>query len=160
MPDNLTLCLGLDRVAVTQYHKYNFNSFCRFNDAYLGANSSGIFTLDSGDLDDTEEIEAFFELVTSDWGIPNQKRIRSMYISLEANSDLQITLYDDEENQRTYVIEPIHLLNKQHTAKVIIGRDGKGTYWMLRIDNINGSDFSIDRIQVVPVVLGKKPSLT
>lgn len=160
MPEYLGLCLAFERVAPTQYRGYNFNSFCKFNGAYLGSNENGIFTLDSGDLDDTAEIEAFFELVTSDWGIPNQKRIRSMYLSYETNSDLQLTIYDDEGNQRTYLLEPIHLSNKQHTQKVSIGRDGKGTYWMVRIDNINGSDFSVDRIQVVPVILGKKPSGT
>lgn len=160
MGDNLTLCLGLERVAPTQYLKYNFNSMCKFGDAYLGANSSGLFTLDDGDLDGSDEIEAFFELVTSDWGIPNQKRIRSMYVSFESNSDIQITVRDDEENERIYILEPIHIDNKQHTQKVTIGRDGKGTYWMIRIDNINGSDFSIDRIEVIPIILGKKPSAT
>ena len=160
MPEYLGLCLSFERVAPTQYRGYNFNSFCKFGDAYIGANSSGIFTLDSGDLDGSTEIEAFFEPVTSDWGIPNQKRIRSMYVSGEFDSDIQLTVYDDEENERIYTLEPIHFSNKQHTQKVGIGRDGKGTYWMVRIDNVNGSDFSIDRIQVVPIILGQKPSAT
>jgi len=160
MPEHLGLCVAFERIAPTQYRGYNFNSFCKFGNAYLGANSSGIFTLDSGDQDNTSEIEAFFELATSDWGIPSQKRIRKMYVSGEFDSDIQLAVYDDEDNERIFILEPIHLSNKQHTQKVTIGRDGKGTYWMVRIDNINGSDFSIDRIQVIPVILGKKPSGT
>jgi hypothetical protein len=160
MPEYLSLCLGLERVAPTQYRNYNFNSMTKFGDVYLGANSSGLFALDSGDLDATDDIEAFFELVTSDWGVPNQKRIRKMHISYETNGDLMLTVKDDDGNQRNYMIDPIHLANKQHTVEVPIGRDGKGAYWMIRIDNVNGSDFSIDRIQVVPVVLGGKPSGT
>lgn len=160
MPEYLGLCLGLEKVAPTQYRSYNFNSMCKFGDIHLGANGSGIFILDSGDLDATDDIEAFFELVTSDWGIPNPKRIRSLYVSYETNGNLMLTLKDDDGNQRNYMLDPIHLANKQHTAKVTIGRDGRGAYWMVRIDNVNGSDFSVDRIQAVPIVLGKKPSGT
>ena len=160
MPNYLGLCLALERVAPTQYQNYNFNSMCKFGDVYLGANSSGIFVLDSGDLDDTLEIEAFFELLTSDWGIINQKRIRSIIISLESNGELLLTVSDDDGNSRDFIIDPIFPSNKQHVVKVAIGRDGKGTYWMVRIDNINGSDFSIDKIQAVPIILGVKPSMT
>lgn len=160
MPEYLGLCLALERVAPTQYRNYNFNSMCKFGDVYLGAGESGIFTLDDGDLDDTDAIEAFFELVTSDWGIPTQKRIRSLYISYETNGDLILSVFDDDNNERNYMLEPLYASNKQYTQKVAIGRDGKGTYWMIRIENINGVDFSIDKIQAVPIILGKKPSAT
>lgn len=159
MPDYLGLCLQLDRTALSQYANWNFNSMCKFGDKYLGANENGIFELDSGDLDNTEQIESFFELVTSEWGLGDfQKRIRSIYIGYETNGNLQLTVKDDDNNERQYVLKPNHTLNKQHSVKLAGTRDGKGRFWMLRIDNLNGADFSVDRISVVPVVLNRKPS--
>ncbi len=158
MSDLLGLCLQLDRLALSQYANFNFNSMCKFGDTYLGADENGIFELETGDLDDTETIEAFFELVTSDWGIQNQKRIRSLYIGYESDGNLLVTWKDDDDNERSYVLKPNHIPNKQHSAKIPGARDGKGRYWMLRIDNMDGADFSIDRVDVTPVVLGSKPS--
>ena len=158
MADYLSLCLQLERLAVSQYANYNFNSMTRFNDQYLGANENGIFRLDNGHLDGTSQITAFFELMTSDWGIENQKRIRSIYVGYETNGQLSLKVKDDDENEREYILEPNHLDSLQHGAKLPGDRGGKGRYWMIRVDNINGADFSIDSIRILPVVLGRKPS--
>lgn len=158
MPDYLGLCLQLEISALSQYANYNFNSMCKFNGAYLGANESGIFTLDSGGLDDTTDIEAFFELITSDWGMEHQKRIRSLYVGYETNGNLMLTVKDDDGNQREYLLEPNHVDNQQHSSKLPGDRNGKGRYWMFRVDNVNGSDFSVDSIKVLPVILNRKPS--
>jgi hypothetical protein len=124
---------------------------------YYGSKSGGTYEL-SGDSDNGEPIEAFFELITSDWGIPNQKRIRLFYVGYETDGFLTLTVRDDEGREFLYTLEPIHVPNLQHGIKVYGTRDLKGRYWMLRIDNVNGSDFSIDNIQVLPVVLSMKPS--
>lgn len=158
MADYLGLCLQLERMAVSQYANYNFNSMTKFNGQYLGANENGIFRLDNGDLDGTSKIPAFFELLTSDWGIENQKRIRTIYVGYETNGQLVLKVKDDDNNEREYILEPNHLDNSQHGAKLPGDRGGKGRYWMIRVDNMNGADFSIDNIRILPVVLGKKPS--
>ena len=158
MADYLGLCLQLDRMAVSQYANWNFNSMTEFNGRYLGANENGIFVLADGDLDGTSEIPAFFELLTSDWGIENQKRVRSMYVGYETNGRLKFTVKDDDGNDTEYILEANHLDNAQHGAKLPGSRKSKGRYWMLRIDNMNGADFSVDNIRILPVILGKKPS--
>ena len=83
MPDRLGVCLQLDRLAASQYAGWNFNSMCKFGDKYLGADENGVFTLDEGDYDNDELIPAFFELLTSDYGTRNPKKIRSMYFGYE-----------------------------------------------------------------------------
>jgi hypothetical protein len=163
MPDYLGLVLQLTGLRPSQYGNYNFNSMCKFGDTYLGANESGIFEIDSTEFDNTadgtgDDIESFFELLTTDFGIANPKRIRSLYFGYEADGNLLITVYDDDNNERHYILEPNHIPNKQSSAKVSIGRDGKGRYYTFRIDNISGADFSIDNIEVVPVILNRKPS--
>jgi hypothetical protein len=131
---------------------------CKFGDKYLGANGNGIFELNSGEFDDGDLIEAIFELLTTDLGSTHQKRIRSMYFGYEADGDLLIIVYDDDSNQRNYILSPNHADNEQASAKVSIGRDGKGRYWTFRIENISGADFSIDSIELVPIILNRKQS--
>jgi hypothetical protein len=143
MPDYLGCCLELTGSRFSQYAGWNFNSMCKFGDVHLGADENGIHILSSGDRDDTERIRSFFVLFISDWGIENQKRIRSIYIGYETDGRLMLTVKDDDDNEREYLLSPIHLDNQQHSAKLLGDRNGKGRYWMMRIDNLDGSDFSI-----------------
>lgn len=158
MADCLGLCIELTGSRVSQYEGYDFNSMAKFGDVYLGAGDSGIMILDSGHLDGTTKIEAFFELPTSDFGSEAQKRIRTVHLGGETNGELMLTVKDDDGNERSFLAEPNHSGNQQHTIKVPIGRNGKGRYWMLRIENVNGSDFSIDSISILPILMGRKPA--
>lgn len=155
MSDKLTLNINLSSMAVTQYCEYDFNSFCKIGNKYFGASESGIFEL-TGDDDAGTDIDAFFELIVSDWGISNVKRIRTAYIGGEADGALKLTLKDDEDNLRVYTIN-LTSGSKQSSAKVSIGRDGVGRYWQIRIDNTNGGYFAIDFIEVLAIILGRKP---
>jgi hypothetical protein len=154
----LGLCVELTGARASQYVGYDFNSMCRFGDVYLGAGDDGLMVLDSGQLDAGEKIDAFFELPTSDFGIENQKRLRSAYLGCETNGELMLTIKDDDGTERSYLVSPIHSGNHQHMIKVGIGRNGKGRYWMMRIDNVNGADFSIDSLTIVPIVLNRRPA--
>ena len=155
----LTLCLNLEGLQHSQWANWDFNSMAKVGDKYVGASENGIYEIDTGGHDDGAPIEAFFELPTSDWGVSFQKRIRSFYVGYETDGgDLALTARDDEGRERTYLLKANHSGNLQHGAKVFGARDCKGRYWMIRIDNINGTDFSIDHIEVVPVILGRKPS--
>lgn len=158
MADCLGLCVELSGSRASQYAGYNFNSMCRFGEVYLGADDNGIAVLDSGHLDRTAKVEAFFELPTTDFGSDLQKRIRKAYIGGETNGELMLTVKDDDGNERSFVITPSHSGNQQHTMAVPIGRGGKGRYWMLRIDNVNGSDFSVDSMSVLPILMARKPA--
>ena len=155
MSDKLTLSLNLVNMAVTQFCNYDFNSFCKIGDKYFGANDSGIFEL-TGNDDAGSNIGAFFELVLSDFGISNMKRIRSLYVGGESDGSLTVTLKDDENNSRTYNLN-LTSGNKQSSGKVPVGRDGRGRYWQVRIDNVSGAYFAIDSIKALAVILGRKP---
>lgn len=155
----MTLCLALEGQQLSQFGNYDFNSLCRFGDKTFGADANGIFELDSGDLDSTAKIEAFFELPISDWGAGNQKRIRSIHLGMRASGELLLTLTDDNGRDHQYTAVPTQLSLKTHDVRVTAGRNnGKGRYWQIRIDNIDGVDFTIDSITVYPVILGNRPA--
>ena len=155
--DRLGICLSLEKIAPSQYGNYNFNSFCKFGDRYLGANEDGIFVLGEDDLDNLVQIEAFFRLLTTDFGLPSQKRIRSVHVGFETDGTLKITVGTDEENEVETELVAVNRTNKQHSQKVPIGRDLKGRYWELEIRNVDGADFSVDSIIAYPIILGNKP---
>jgi len=155
----LGLCMELSLLAPTQYANYNFDSMCKFGDIYLGCNELGIFTLD-GETDSNVHIDAFFELLLTDFGIPNQKRIRKAYLGYEASGSLVLEVKDDDNNIRRYTVESALGNQRQHGVRVPVGRDGKGRHWAFRVENVAGCDFSVDSIDVLVAVLGKKSGKT
>ena len=155
MSEKFALSINLSNLAVTQFCNYNFNSFCRIGDKYFGASNSGIFEL-TGEDDTGTSIEAFFELLVSDFGISNVKRIRKLYIGYETKSDLIVTVKDNDDNERTYTLSYLDY-DRQNGSQVNIGRDGLGRYWQVRIDNTSGCYFAIDSIELLLTVLGRKP---
>ena len=147
----LTMHINLINKALAQFTNFNFNSYCHFCGKYLGANSDGIFEL-TGETDNGSHIKAMFEPVMTDFGISHPKRMRFVYIGMETYGDLSITCMPEGEDSKTYTIEQGH--DGQQRRRVAIGRDnGYGHYWTFRIENRDGCDFSVDSIDILPVVL-------
>ena len=157
-PEYLGIALRLNNLAVSQYCRYDFDSMVKCWDIYLGAGEEGLFTLEDADTDDGVEIDAIIEFPTTDFGISHQKRIRSLYVGYETGGDMTLTLSNDEDNERVYTLTPINASNKQHGSKVKVNRDGKGRYWTVRIENVDGCDFSLNMIEAIITILARKPS--
>ena len=153
--EKLTLAMNLSNFATTQYCNYNFNSFAKIGNNYIGASDAGLFIL-GGDKDAGSDIDAFFELITSDFGATNAKRIRSIHVGFQAKDNLLVTTKDHENNTREYVLSYTHY-DRQGSGKVAVGRDGISRYWSLKIANTNGAYFAGDSIEMIMVILGKKP---
>ena len=149
----LGLTINLRRNALSQYQGYNFNSMCEWNGLYLGANEDGIFTLEDSETDNGTEILSIVETVTTNFDTDHAKRMRKAYIGYEASGNLILKIVVDDEHEHTYFLKPVKKQQLQHKTKVPLGRDLKGDYFMYRIENKNGCDFSIDSLDMVPVTL-------
>lgn len=155
MSDKFCLNVNLSNFAVTQFCQYPFNSFCEIAGKHFGASDDGIFEL-TGNDDAGADIDAFAELILSDFGISNIKKIRSVFVGGEADGKLTLTLKDDEDNSRAYDLR-LTSGSKQSSGKVDVGRDGLGRYWQVRIDNKNGVYFAIDSIELLAIIMGREP---
>lgn len=155
MSNKVAININLSNFAVSQFCEYDYNSFCEIAGKHYGASDAGIFELIGND-DNGSNIDAFFELIISDFGISNIKRIRTAYVGGEADGRLTLTLKDDEDNSRTYDLD-LTAVSKQSSGKVPVGRDGLGRYWQVRVDNTNGVYFAIDNIELLLIILGRKP---
>jgi len=185
----LSIITELTRFAPTQSTILNFNSYALVGNTYMAANSSGIYSLgidtgagggvsggemewggdgevewEDGDVivwDDAAgtPISGYFKLPRTDFGIENEKRLRSMYVGYETDGSLLITITPDEDTTRSqdFTLTGRIDTQKQHSGRIALRRDLRGRYFDFKIANVNGSDFSIDSIKIVITVLGRKP---
>ena len=144
--DRLTICLALNRVAVSQYRNYNFNSMCNFDGVLLGCNEDGLFTLDDGDLDDTEMIDSFFRLGATELGMIEEKAVRALLINGRLDGFLKVSINPDGKGDISSEVIPKRDDLRLIGHKVPMGKDVKGRSLDLKIENIQGADFTITRI--------------
>lgn len=143
--------------ATTQYLNFDFNSMARIGKEFFYASEKGLYKVAgstdifSADSDATEIVESYFEPVTMDFGISNQKRLRAVYIGYEADGDLILKIHTELSPEQEYTIPAS--TNNQHARKVSINRSLKGRYWTFQIYS-NGVTFAIDHIQVLPIIRG------
>jgi len=148
---NVTLQTNLKaKNATTQFLNCPFESIAKFNHEILVASEDGLF-LQNGNLDDTDNINSYFEIITTDFGVPNIKRLRFLYLSYEASEDLKLTVSTEQEVSDTYTI-PARLFGQQG-YRLPVSRKLYGRYWTLKISNLTGSDFSFDEIKALLTVL-------
>ena len=149
----LGLCINLRGNAISQYQGFDFNSMCEFQGQFLGANEDGIYSLDDADNDQGTAILSILETYTTNFNVDNAKRMRKAYIGYETSGNLVLKITVDGEHDHAYFLKPVKKQQLQHKTKVPLGRDLKGDYWMYRIENREGCDFSIDSLDMVAVVL-------
>ena len=153
----LVLDMNLSNQAVTQYSNFDFDAVCVDDqNNVLAGNGNGLFYLEREDSDEAQ-IDAFFLLPLTDFGNENQKRIRSFLIGGETDGELLVSIATDEDLERFFDVVFDKDSLAQSGAKGFGVRSQKGRYWQFKIQNVDGSDFSIDELSVTPVILHTKP---
>lgn len=146
--DYLTIATNLKNQALTQYDNYNFNSIVEFEGKVYGASESGLFTLDDATTDNGAAIDAWFEFWIGDAGAINMKRIRAFHFGGEFTGGLQLEVVNDDGEVSNFDVSVSLVGNQQHGVRVFATRNMMGRYWKMRVFNADGSDFSVDRIDV------------
>ena len=144
--------------ATTQYLNFDFNSMVKFGKQFLCAGDDGLFQLEGTTKifppdDDSTYLttECYFEPVTMDFGISNQKRLRAAYIGYEADGDLILKISTELSSVQSFTLPAT--TSGQHARKVAISRTLKGRYWTFQIYG-SGVVFAVDSIEVLPIVRG------
>ena len=152
--DRLTLCLSLGQAAPSQFGNYNFKGMCKFGDVLLGGNEDGLFTLDSGDRDGTTKIVAHIRTGPTDFGAEEEKRLRRAYVSFRTDGLMRMSVAADGKDDVVQDITPHNTSLDMIHQKVTGGRDIRGKFLDLKLANVEGSDFTINEVKAVLVVLG------
>ncbi|MDX9893853.1 MAG: hypothetical protein RBS34_00305 [Desulfofustis sp.] len=149
----VTIDTNIRLEAPAQYTNYAFDSMCQHPDGfYLGANENGLFLLDGVD-DNGTAIEASFTLPLDDLGSHMHKRLRFLYLGLEGNGDVLVTVSFDELDDTHEITFSIPQEHQQTGLMRPVSRAVFGRYLRLKVENVNGSVFALDSIDVVPIGL-------
>ena len=141
--------LNLKNNAVTQT-SVSFNSMCKFGNVALGCNSSGLYQI-TGYNDHGIEINALMQSGTTDFGVPNQKRFRSIHATGEANGDCKLSLYADGELACELDIVPDN--TGVFDVKVPVSHVHVGRWWSWSFENVDGAFFALYSVSAVITVL-------
>ena len=152
----LTLGFRLQSRAVWQLQDFDFNSFTFFNGVPLAAGAGGIFELDNGDLLDNSVIDSFFQLPSLCLGTDRLKKVRHIDLGYETSGSLKMTVILDDTFSREYTLAPWQREQTEHGNRATLSVDSLGKYLAIRIDNVTGADFSVDRITAVVIASNRR----
>jgi hypothetical protein len=144
-------------ISATEYENYPFNSFAFSNRRYLAASADGIYEL-VGEDDDGVEIDAYVRTGLLDLGTTALKQVIRAYLGYTSDGRLLLKTFTTDGGQK---IERWYELTERtadatREARVKFGKGVKARYWQFEVRNIEGSDFSIDQLQVLPLMLSRR----
>lgn len=149
--------LNLQSRGLSLYENYGFNSFAKFNGVYLGANADGIFALTGAD-DDGAAIDALIRTGITDFGSSEAKRVEYLWLNMRTDGGLQVRCITDDNEDYTYDVDAVRTRAGEGLGNVPV-KPGKGLdarNWQLEITNLDGADFEIGSLEVVPTVFQRK----
>lgn len=153
----LALSMRLSNQAVTQYDGYDYDGACVDQTGQpFGGSESGLFKLEEP-VPDAEVVDAYFKTPVTDFGQENQKRMRALYLGGETDGQVSLSMATDEDGFSDFTVMFDKEDLSQAGAKAYGTRLQKGRYWQFKVANVTGSDFSIDHLSVVPIILAAKP---
>lgn len=117
-----------------------------------GVNSTGIHLLNTGNIDGATAFEKSFTLATSDFGRPNMKRFRWVYVELEVYEDATFTV-SVRPNKGAWVTKTVNVVGAglKKVRFTIPSAGGMGTYHAVKVSSL--SQFRIHSMSAVLIVM-------
>jgi len=141
-----------------KYTNYPFNSMAGLGGRYFGALDDGIYALE-GDNDDGTPISSKIRGAMSNLGTGALKRMSSAYVGMEASGDMLLKMLVNNQSgakeTHVYRFKPRSLTGLRE-GRVKIGKGLKSVYWGFELENVDGSNFALDQIEFLPMVLEKR----
>jgi hypothetical protein len=137
--------------AVTEYDSYEFNSFARLGDTYIGATSAGLYEL-VGDDDAGDNIVARIKSGFAQWAGARFTILKGVYLGMRVESgSFVLKVITGEGRTYVYSVQPRNM----RTTKVTIGKGVKTRY--LRFELIStGQDFDLESVEFIPLVAERR----
>ncbi len=136
--------------AVSEYSNYEFNSFARVDNKYLGASDSGLYEL-LGDDDDGTDIVAHIKSGFAQWTGARFTMFKGIYVAARGAGDyvLKVTTGDGKTYNYSFTAQSMK------TAKVRTGKGMRARYFAFELIS-TGQDFDLDSLEFVPVVTDRR----
>ena len=128
--------------ATFQRTNFNFNSYCRRGNDFLACADDGIYLL-GGNTFDGSNITSTFDTKTIDTG--GSSFVQYLYFGVNTEDGLTITPYREETAIAALTLSPVRDGLQHVRVKCSIG--ARGSFWKWRVQNIDGGQFHINRMQ-------------
>ena len=151
----LAYVVNANTLALTTYNNYNFNSFAKLGGKYYGAADDGIYEL-SGANDNGTQIAASVTLGKQDFNSELLKTMPSVYVGLSATGAMILKVVTDTGSARLYKLATPTNTTALQSGRFKLGRGVTSRYWQFELQNVDGSDFTLDSITLHTVVLSRR----
>lgn len=135
-----------ETLTLTTFTEYGYNSFARVGGKSLGASAAGLFEL-AGDDDNGLPINATITLPPTDFGSSFVKAIDRLYVGYRSQADMVMQAVIDGDASFIYTL-PVSAQPGLATQRIKLGRGLSGRYWQFTINNLDGTGFTLDTVDV------------
>ena len=147
----LGISFPLKTQSITQWTQIEPTGLAMLMGNVVVATANGIHILDNPENDNGVGIHGYLETVRTDFGSHNLKSIRSVYVRGRIKK-LGVVLKTENDPPNPILYESSTGELTQEEGYLQGRRDQEGCYWQLHIENIDCTDFSLDAIDVLPIV--------
>lgn len=142
-----------ENYAISTYSNFSFNSVASFQNAYLLASSSGLFSL-GGTLDETTYITSRLKTASMNFGSTSRKQIPEVLLGVNNSGQVILTVAVDGQHTAYYKLVPA--TSYIDTQQIKVGKGLHGRYWQFELVTYQNSTFDLDTFEFLPVVFGRK----
>jgi len=137
--------------ATTQRTNFPFNSFFEMDGSFFGC-SDDMLALLGGDTDDGADIDAYLALGSTDMGIGNPFRLSYFYGTLETDGTVYLTVTPNMDATRAVTKEITPVTSEYHRLREKLGEGDIALSWGFEFGNVDGADFSLSMMEILPIV--------
>lgn len=142
--------MNMRNAAVTQYSNFQYNSFAKMGERYLGANDQGLWWMD-GTLDGTRPVNS---RITTGIIQPNGNKLAGVqyaYLGMRGTGQFTVTVTDEAGSSYNYTLNAVDM----ETSRVVFGRGFRTRYFTFSLES-KGQDFDLDNIEFVTSDISRK----
>lgn len=140
-----TWAMNTQTAAVTEYSGYDFNSFAKVGAHYVGASSSGIYTLD-GSTDAGTSIIARIKSGFAQFSGSKFTSFKAAYLGVRGEGNFILRVVDGEGKSYDYAVST----RNTRSTKVHMGKGLRARYFSFELIS-TGQDFDLDTVEFVPI---------
>lgn len=151
-PDDVFTVWNINAIngAVTQYDNYVFNSFARFGQMYLGADSEGLYEL-NGCNDEGSAIIARIKSGLAQLTESRFTMIRDAYIGMRGDGTFVLRIATGEGDVYDYTFDT----ESMKTVRVPLGKGMRTRYVSFELIS-TGSDFDLESVEFIPLMSSRR----
>jgi len=144
--------LNTNTKAVSEYTNYGFNSF-----SYpYAAKEDGIYKLEGSD-DDGTTIASSIKSGLIDFGTSLHKQVTTAYLGITQQGSIILKAITVENGIKKACYYKVNATNEEYAnTRVKLGKGIKSRYWQFEVSNTDGTNFELDTIEVIPIILKRR----